>query len=212
VTVEERIKGYAAGRPTRRARKKKEWVAPTMDDFMPGAVLAYDQGAFTTGWCYLWVDANGTLCVLDKGVFKEPPVPALKGYADTLQRATWMGERLMAHVNDTARLLPTNPNDYWIVCEMPSVAGWRPELSLMGALALRLATAKSQVRVRMVQNQHMRSVLVGPTEDTSKRVVKEAVGRYTNVTGAGWNEHNRDALALGLTFLYDEKRRRDEQP
>jgi len=208
MSVEDRIKDYAAGKPKR--RRKKEWEPPSFGEFLDGAVLAYDQGAFCTGWCYFWKSSETGLVVLDKGVFKEPPVPGLKSHADTLQRATWMAERIQAHIHEQ-RLMPSDLNEFWIVHEMPPIQGWRPEVSLMGALAIRLATERSLHRVVSVANQHMRSVLVGSERnDGSKRVVKEALARYGRFVGDGWNEHNRDALALGLTFLYDEKRRTDE--
>lgn len=205
--VRERVKAFATDTAPK-LKRKKEWRAPTIDDFLDGAVLAYDQGAFKTGYCYLW-KCNGEITVLETGVFKEPPLPDLRGHADTLQRATWMFERIVDHVR-TPRLMPTDPNEMWVVHEMPPVQGYRPELSLMGALAVRYATERTLLRVVSVANTHMRSVLTPPGSDpTSKKPITEALQRYGLGTGQGWNGDTRDACALALTFLYDEKVRRD---
>ena len=89
--------------------------------------------------------------------------------------------------------------------EAPSVGGgYRTESSLVAGLTVyRLAPRKCVP----VSATHVSAVLLGdPRIESKKRkgAIKEAVARYAPETaGRDWNEHERDALSVGLTRLYD---------
>lgn len=185
-------------------RKKKEWAAPTLADFANGLVCTFDQTFSNTGWV-IFRKTDDEVDVIDHGTLREPPVPDLKGFEDTLQRAEWMCERILpiplrAYQHEGAS------EEIVYVHEIPAVQGHRIESSLLGALGVRQAvTALPVPRKRVaVGNQHMKSVLLPVELRSEKRHVTAALNRYTNTRG--WNEHTRDALALGLTYLYDVKR------
>lgn len=190
------------GKPKR--APKKVWAAPKLEDFANGLVCAFDQTFTNTGWAILRKD-DDWVQVLDKGTIREPPVPGLKGFEDTLQRAEWMCERIKP-IPEKALTYAKHDESCVFVHEIPAVQGMRIESSLLGALGVRQAvTALRDPYKRVaVGNQHMKAVMLPPEMRHEKRFITTAVNRYTDTRG--WNEHTRDALALGLTYLYDVKR------
>lgn len=204
-TIRKRLADYAEGRPAPKRKRQQEWVAPTLADLAIGSVLAFDQTFSKTGWVFL-TSYDDSLHVVAKGVIKEPPTQ-WSGFEDTLVRALWMSERIAHVVGIYKDSQPTCvPQPPAVVHEMPAVKGYRPESSLLAALAVRQAASAHDLPVFMVSNTHMRRVLTPPGSDpTSKVPVRLAVSRYRD-TSKGWNQDERDALALGLTFLYDRKK------
>lgn len=197
--LRDRVRAAAEGK---RARpRKKEWQAPLVTDFATGSVLSFDQTITHTGWCLLHV-VGGRIDVAAKGTINEPPTPDLRSFMDTLQRAVYMAERVGAVVRDN-----WEPGVH-VVAEMPAVMGYRIESSLLGAMGVWQAVVAHTPRARphaLVGKQHMEAVLVSPDDRMNgKPAVKRALSRYLDV-GTGWNQHNRDALANGLTYLYDLK-------
>lgn len=192
------------GKPKRSA--KKEWRAPTWEDFANGLVCSFDQTFTNTGWV-IFRKRDSEVEVIDRGTLREPPVPGLKGFEDTLQRAEWMCERIATIPPKAVACEDVLTGEECVfVHEIPAVQGMRIESSLLGALGVRQAvTALPEPRKRIaVGNQHMKVVMLPMEMRHEKRFITTAVNRYTDTRG--WNEHTRDALALGLTYLYDAKR------
>ena len=180
-------------------RKKKEFVPPDISDFAPGHVLAFDQTFSKTGFVHLWFNGT-TLAILRRGVILEPPIPDLSGQEDTLQRATWMAERIRNIHSECSNAIMDNGN-LVVLHERPATSGYRIESSLMGALGIWLAL--SPRRPEIVSSTHVRAVLTGQAHSRAKSLITAAVNRYIDTKG--WNADQRDALALALTYLYDKK-------
>jgi hypothetical protein len=180
-----------------KAKKKPDWSRPaTIPD---GRVLMFDQTFSKTGWCFLTVQ-KGVLDVVDKGFLQEPPIPDTPKFEDILQRTEWMYDR-MCQVMATCRL---HTYDFTVGHEAPILHGNRVEASLMGGFACRLACRHVLgKKPRIIENRTMLGLLVPPDErynQVGKSHIKRALMPYWDVSH-GWNEHNRDALALGLTHL-----------
>lgn len=185
--------------PKRKA--KPTWVRPEV--IPDGRVLAFDQTFSKTGWCFVIV-TDGVIEVRAKGFIQEPPIPDLKGFEDILQRSEWMYGRILDVIVDTMR----DTYDIAVVHEAPVLHAMRVEASLLGGFAVRLATRRAMSRApHIVENRRMLGLLVPPDErynQTGKGHITRALLPYVD-TRKGWNEHNRDGLALALTYLYDKE-------
>lgn len=197
-SLADKAKALKAG--AKAPRKKKEWVPPTLADFAPGHVLAFDQTFSNTGYCHIWFSGT-TLSVLARGIIREPPLPDLTGQEDTLQRATWMAERIKNIHWECSNAIMQN-GDLVVVHERPIVHGMRIESSLLGGLGVWLAV--SPKKPVLIHNTRMRGVMTGQPRSNSKALITEACNRYIDTKG--WNADQRDALCLALTYLYDKKR------
>ena len=110
-----------------RAKAKPAWVPPTMHDLSAGHVLAFDQGAFKTGWCHFRLSflqgVTPEFKVLGHGRLLQPTVPGLNGFEDTLKRAEWMGEVIKNLVGERVRHPYCAHSPLYIVWEMPAFQG-----------------------------------------------------------------------------------------
>lgn len=184
----------------RRASRTPPWTPPSVDDIGEGTVLAFDQTFSKTGWVLL----SGPLTVIRKGYLYEPPIPDSLRFFDVLQRTDWMGDRIRQVVLDVYEEYGAGGFD--VVHEMPILQGMRVESSLLGAtkvweackyLALPTPTILSKTRVA--------GLLCPPGDRKGKSAITRGLAALID-TSKGWNEHNRDALALAITFLHDKKR------
>lgn len=182
-------------------KKKSTWSRPEV--IPDGRVLAFDQTFSKTGWCYVVVQ-NGVIEVRAKGFIQEPPIPDTPAFADILQRSEWMHDRIKAVIWDTLR----DTYDFTIVHEAPVLHAMRVEASLLGAFAVRMATRQITTKTPViVENRRMLGLLVPPDERYNmpgKSHITRALLPYVD-TRKGWNEHNRDALSLALTYLHDKE-------
>lgn len=173
-------------------RKKKEWEPPTLG---MGVVLAFDQTLTNTGWAVVQVTATQVL-VPHRGTLKAST--ALKGHEETMDKA---------HLMRCAIAQIVNLHTYMgmsVVCERPSVGGYRTESSLIAATSVWDACVEViEEPPVMVSNVHMKAVLCEPGKRETKAHITEALDRHLDTRGRDWNEHMRDAVALGLTYLHD---------
>ncbi len=88
-----------------------------------------------------------------------------------------------------------------VVFEQPPVQGYRIESSLMAAAAVK----KVWRHARPVSNQHAKSVIVANHMATKAQVGAAINNLVTDHIGP-WNEHTRDAVMLGLAYLYDQQK------
>jgi hypothetical protein len=213
--TEARIRESVSKMRRKKPAKKKEWVRPTLDSCAEGYLLAFDQTCAKTGWVHMRVRRQTSrtwLTVYEMGIIRQPKVPDRVGFEDTLVRAEWMAEEILDRVEQIAKA-PMHEG-LEIVHEMPAVHGYRPESSLMAALGVRQAATEYELKVTMVNNQHMRSVIGGPgcvdKADTRKALEAMLYQMPDPVipTKMRWNEDNRDALGLGLAHLIDVERSR----
>lgn len=182
-------------------KRKTTWQAPVLADLAYGTVLAFDQTYSKTGFVVLSHRPSG-LVVHRKGKLVEPPLPDLKGFADTIQRSVWMTERIHNVIQEVTLDHPT----LQIAHEMPAAHGHRIESSLIGAIAVNLACERLRLRKpTMIGKQHVAAVLCPPDDRGGKPAIKRATMRYLDTNTREWVEDTRDALAIALTYLYDRK-------
>lgn len=187
-----------AARPAGPARPP--WHPPAMGDFLPlKAVIAFDGSLLNTGWAAIMSYGN-RVDVLGHGTVR--PKSDATSYMATWERAVLL-EQGIWDAGLVVRFIRCD--DVLMAVEAPSVGGGhRTESSLVaGLIVYRLAPRKCVP----VSATHVSAVLLGDPKIRSeerKGAVKLAVARYVpESAGRDWNEHERDALSVGLTRLYD---------
>jgi hypothetical protein len=181
--------------------KGDPWHFPVLDDFAQGVrVLAFDATLSHTGWILFEVSPRWII-VRYKGCIN--PVTELTGY-----RGTWEKARHLRAALDSV-ILQHGSADAHRVVEAPSVGGGsRTESSLIAGLLVYLDWPRA---THDLSATHVSAVLLGdPRVRSAERKVRirEAVIRLCpQAAEHGWNEHIRDALATGLTYLYDLNRK-----
>jgi hypothetical protein len=172
------------------------WKPPAPADFRPWVpVLAYDATLTHTGWALIEAHEAGVR-VRARGIIN--PETDLTGYAGTWEKARQLRDAIR---NLHFQLSP----DARRVVEAPSVGGGsRTESSLIAGL---LVTMESPGGAVAVSATHVSAVLLGDARIRSTER-KKAIRAYLaalipETAGRNWNEHQRDAVATGLTHLYD---------
>ncbi len=183
---------------SRKTARLAPWTPPEPADFRPCRVLAFDPSLSSTGWVHLrvgwrWkrdpgieIRARGTLRIKTD----------LTGYLATYDKATRMKALIQEVVWREQSI--SWPSD--IAWEAPAVRGHRLESSLIAGLCVYEA---SNGLGTVISANHASQQLTGsPLHD--KREIAAAVARYVpESAGRDWNEHQRDALAIGLSFSLD---------
>lgn len=183
-------------------KTKKQWKAPVPNDFGHGVVLAFDQTLTKTGFSMVVKNYRG-LRITEGNVLVPEIFDDLSGFEETFAKAESLGALL------TSTMMMFGVGVDAIVHEMPSVAGWRIESSLMAAREVRRAASiyARGVPVVMISNQSMRAMLNPPGERDEKRFVKRAVEAlipdYMRVTKR-WNQDVHDSVGLALAYLHKE--------
>lgn len=191
--LRERAREAAAG------RKSKGWHDPHYDDLNDRAcpVLAFDQTLSSTGWVMFKPRGAGYKYfeIIERGTIKI--ATERQGHEGSLHK----GEMLHAHlVALEARL----PRPALVVAEQTPVKGYRLESSLMGAFAVRLVWPQA----RLISRRSATSRMLPPGERDEKRHTERLLWRFLDTGESGgkrWNEHERDALLLGLAAIYREQ-------
>lgn len=182
--------------PKKAVRRKKAWEAPANTDFLPHTrVLAFDQSLTHTGWVDFQVTSEGVLLVYRRGTINI--AVATKGHVGTMDKADILKRALAKQSVGTYM---------HIIGEMTPVQGWRLESSLLAGYVLRDAYPD----VRFVSRQSALALLLPPEKRAEKKHSREVLARFPMTEfhllhGSGssrWNEHQRDALMLGLTHLH----------
>lgn len=174
---------------------KKPWQPPEMEDFAWDCrVQSMDQSLTNFGLVRFAIE-DGEVIMLDRDTIRPERHPELITFAEHYELA-WTLETHLLKV-----LFP-----HETVIEMPPVFGNRTESILLSGYAVYAACKEVGATLTMVSKNHVGAVLCGD-QNASKKQVGEAVCRYIpEAVGRKWNEHTRDAAALGLTRLYDMKR------
>jgi hypothetical protein len=191
----------------RAARKaapaRPAWHPPAVTDFAEDTlVLAFDASLVNTGWVAMLarddrviVEGHGTIRPSDRGE---------QGYMATWERALGL-QRGLREAGLVTRF--AKDPDVLLAVEAPPVGpGHRKESSLIAGMTVwMLGPGKCAV----ISPTHVSAVLLGDPRIKSterKPAVKEAVCRYVpEAAGRNFNEHERDALSVGLTRLFDLK-------
>ena len=185
-------------RARRTAPARPPWHPPAVTDFMPGLrMLAWDASLANAGWVMFQVtsrvevEAHGTIHPAQEG----------DGYMGTWQRmkslqsALWDHPHLIRWMQDPGILK---------ALEAPPVGGGhRKESSLIAGGVVWGECDECAVIVPT----HVSAVLLGRPrilKAERKPAIKAAVLRFVpEAASRGWDEHQRDALSVGLTRLCD---------
>lgn len=179
---------------SKKPRKTKAKRQPaTREDLATGQLLAYDQTLTNTGFAY--IDHSSDRLYVQTEVYQQYTDNA--GHMGSLDKFKMLYDSLCASVWAGAELP--------VVFEQPPVQGYRIESSLMAAGAIILVHADTYA----VSNQHAKSVIVA-NHMATKAQVGEAVNSLVSSHVGPWNEHTRDAVMLGLAYLYDRQKEQSD--
>jgi hypothetical protein len=205
ITAEETRERIRAGAAAVRKREamRPPWHPPEVADFAPDTwMLAFDASLVNTGWVAFLV-RDGRVIVEGHGTIR-PSDRGERGYLATWERALGLQKGLWEAglVTRFAR----DP-DVLLAVEAPPVgAGHRKESSLIAGMTVWMLGPR---KCAVVSPTHVSAVLLGDPRIKSaerKPAVKAAVCRYVpEAAGRSYNEHERDALSVGLTRLFDLK-------
>ncbi len=175
------------------------WQPPQLGAFPQGAeALAFDPSLSSTGWAWLRV-AESRVQVLNKGTIRS--ATAETGFMGTYQRAHCIARELAGIFRAVPLYVNHETAQVYRAWEAPSVGGGhRTESSLIAGY---LVWEASRGAGTAVQANHVSSLLCGnPRHD--KKEIAAAVARYIPESATRqWNEHERDAAAVGLARLLD---------
>ena len=189
-------------RAAKSAPAKPPWQPPRWEDFLQHRmIIAFDASLVNTGWVAGRAWLRG-FDVIGHGTIK--PETEAVGYMATWERARlledalWDEPLINAYVHED--------EDALMAVEAPPVGGGlhRTESSLVAGLTVwRQAPAKCAA----ISATHVSAVLLGDPKIPSRQrkpAIKAAVSQYVpDAAGRGWTEHERDALSVGLTRLFD---------
>lgn len=180
----------------RRRSPKHDWTPPTLEDFAQDQnVLAFDQALVNTGWALLRTEPEGVR-LLATGTIKTKSHPHLTGLRYTFDQLDQIHRQLQELRDQFLN------RTYVTVGEYPNVGGgYRTDASMMAAREIHRLFPTT----RWVSNTHARAVLAGPQGKESKRELHNTLVQHLIELPRRWNEHQRDAVALGMTYLYDLK-------
>jgi Holliday junction resolvasome RuvABC endonuclease subunit len=192
-----RIKEYA-NQALRRV-PPKDYRPPRPEDFHPATVLCFDQALGNCGWAILDT-MHGAPRVLACGVLRPPAFEnGEKGFEATFVKSVMVGRGVKELLAEKDGLYEE------VVAELPPIAGFRTESSLVAAVVLILKLDElGQDMPVFVPRQRANATLAGDRNAT-KSVVGSVVDDLIEdrrPKGFPWNEHVRDAVFAGLMHLY----------
>jgi hypothetical protein len=180
------------------------WRAPLLIDLHPGRVLAFDQSLAACGVAVLTFDGQ-TLFLRDAHVMQVPATDAKRSREHGLRRAELLVDAI---INWYQRSVP---DDQWsVVYEAVPEGGsiHAPESSLLGAMAVRMATRTFRGAPPLldpVPAQSHKKFVCGNRNATKKEhhAALMELTRALGVRGAELltNEGKRDAFSVGLYAL-----------
>jgi Holliday junction resolvasome RuvABC endonuclease subunit len=180
---------------------RPDWQPPQLSDFgYYRTVLAFDAALRNTGWVILVSTPSRGISVIDHGTIRMTTL-------ETSYLATWdLAVSLKQEVCQVMRRQLAPVDD--VVAEAPSVGGGhRTESSLVAGLQVWQEAREHGKPLIPVAADHASSVLCG-NRSHDKKEIAAAVARY--VPGSAkrdWTEHERDAAAVALAYLYDRVHR-----
>lgn len=188
-----------------KTRKKPKaappWRRPEPADFLAGQrVLAFDATLTNCGWAA--IEVTDRVIVRAKGTIR--PVTDQAGYLGTWDKARMLQACL-------GEVISCSGPEVQFVVEAPSVGGGsRTESSLIAGMFVWLADPSGPGACSVVSATHVSSVLLGDprvrSAERKRRIREEVIRLVPGAAGRDYNEHVRDAIATGLTELYDLKR------
>lgn len=166
-------------------------------------ILCFDQSLLNTGWALIMFAPKKAPAVQLHGTIKERPIAGLSGMEDSFVR----GEQLLAEISNVLTVAWEYGFDR-IVHETPSMMGYggqtKMEAAPIAAMAVRAAARSHQrfeirkIPIEMLQAEVVQA-WIGGERGTSKAQIHEEMWRI--IPRFETNEHVRDAVAIGLTYV-----------
>lgn len=184
---------------SRKTKTRRSFRAPQPKDFAPDLqILCFDQTLSNCGWALL--NTEEEIWVRDCGTIRSPVLgSSVRGFSATLAKTIPLARSIANLLNDVYGQYD------WVVLEMPAVAGYRTESSLIAAVTICVELDRLGLEQPvMISRQAAGATLCGDrlaSKKTSSEVVNRLVVEHPK--GAGkWTEHVRDAVFIGLKSLY----------
>lgn len=166
-------------------------------------ILCFDQSLLNTGWALVMFAPKKRPVVQLHGTIRTPPIEGLKGMEDSFVR----GELLLGDVTNVLTAAWEIGFDR-IVHETPSMMGWggqtKMEAAPIAVSMLRAAVRRHQVfeirktPIEMLQAEVVQAWIGGERGTTKDEIHTEL---WKIIPEFQTNEHVRDALAIGLTYV-----------
>lgn len=190
--------------------KGRSFTPPELTDFAVNtSVLAFDPTLSNCGWVTIEIYEQAfsgglRFMPIERGTIR--PSSASSGFTGTWEKAKTLNDELAKLIFHKSLFASA------VICETPWVGsgGHRTESALIAGTLVYLYSGEL---FRPVSAQHAYAVLCGgrrPPTAQAKKDIALSVARYIpESSGRGWNEHQRDAAALALTYLHDLKGEHD---
>lgn len=183
----------------------KLWTPPSIYDFQPGRIIAFDPSISATGVvavrCTLSADSKPHLLVYASETFKTDEVKAT-GHEGNLQRTLLLRKKISQWMS-----LYNFATDWQVVHEMPPVNKakmLRPESSLLAGYAVREAT-QGYILNPMIGRQAHAKFTCGNGNAEKKvhhEAIKKLIAEYEiESSNLITNESKRDGLSIALHWL-----------
>lgn len=199
-TADELLARVRDHKPTKRGTKKV-FERPERMHFMQGYGLCFDQTLSKTGWSVLEISSLG-IVVWNSGMIK--PVAVKGSYTNEFERTFDKARQIEEGVTRLLHSAAGGRADF-LVHEMPSVAGYRLESSLMAAWIIRqqVKEIRPDLPVFMYSRRSAYSALVGGS-DAKKAEGTATVERLIHSRNLKdpWNQDVHDSVLLGLKHLH----------
>jgi Holliday junction resolvasome RuvABC endonuclease subunit len=159
--------------------------------------MCFDETQSNTGWALLKVSAEG-IHVPFCGLI-DPRVPTgTTGFSWSFGLAPQL-------FHEASKVLKRIDPRIPVAMEMPSVVGMRTESALIAANVLCCVLSElGREAPEVISRQTVLTNLVGYVTQ-NKTVTNAAVDRIVDSHAKPWNEHVRDAVAIGLEYLREDQ-------
>lgn len=177
------------------------WKPPVARDFRPTQILSFDQSLSHAGWALINTEDN-EITVVESGTIRSPKLGDVRGFEATLTKALLLGQEIQILLDRQIGCYES------VVVELPSVAGYRTESSLVALVIITLEMDRAEAGRPILVSRNSAAAHLCGDRNVSKRVSSEFVDQIVteHPTGTGqWTEHVRDAVFVGLRYLLEQQ-------
>lgn len=199
--VEKRIEAAAA------ENRGPAWNPPVTAGLASGIeVMAVDQSLSSSGWVHMSVNGRIALPLLHgKGTVRG--TSEREGFLSSYDKAMKVHDGLSAEYAPRRWDAGIAGVPFRLAWESPAVHGHRTESSfLAGYLLFDMCNGDGT----MVNANHVSKLLTGNPHHDKKEIAGAVTRFFPDANERTWNQHERDAAAIGLAFLLDLKAEQDK--